>query len=310
VNQPALRAARDLQTRETTFLPDSFPTAVVNGEQLRDWRRGRFDSSCLHPMKKILLLGLLAGFGVVVGHSADRPKPLKALMVTGGCCHDYENQKLILSEGISARANVEWTIVHEGDDREHKVSIYNNPDWYKGYDVVLHNECFGFVEDPAFIERITAPHKAGLPAVMLHCSTHSYRKTTTDEWRKMIGMSSFSHEKRRDMLVKSNGTSHPVMKGFPSEWANPQDELYKNDHVWPDAVLLARAYGEETKKEHAVIWVNTYGKARTFTTTLGHTNETMSQPVFLDLVTRGLLWSCGRLTDDGKPAKGYGPGGK
>ena len=38
-------------------------------------------------------------------------------MVTGGCCHDYEAQKKILSEGISARANVEWTIVHEGKDR-------------------------------------------------------------------------------------------------------------------------------------------------------------------------------------------------
>ena len=38
---------------------------------------------------------------------------LKVLMITGGCCHDYEHQKLILAEGISARANVEFTIVHE-----------------------------------------------------------------------------------------------------------------------------------------------------------------------------------------------------
>jgi hypothetical protein len=49
-------------------------------------------------------------------------------MVCGGCCHDYANQKLILAEGISARANVEFTIVHEEarvkDDRTHQISIY------------------------------------------------------------------------------------------------------------------------------------------------------------------------------------------
>ncbi|HSI62875.1 MAG TPA: hypothetical protein VLE43_07140, partial [Candidatus Saccharimonadia bacterium] len=38
---------------------------------------------------------------------AAKVKPLKILMVCGGCCHDYENQKRILAEGLSARANVE-----------------------------------------------------------------------------------------------------------------------------------------------------------------------------------------------------------
>jgi hypothetical protein len=33
----------------------------------------------------------------------------------------------------------------------------------------------------------------------------------------------------------------------------------------------------------------------------------MQQPVYLDLVTRGLLWACGKLGEDGKPLAGYGP---
>src|SRR6185436_2246910 len=101
-------------------------------------------------------------------------KPIRALMVCGGCCHDYENQKRILSEGISKRANVTWTIVHEGNDRTNMVSIYHKADWAKGYDVVLHNECFGYVTNVAFVEGIAKPHFDGLPAVVLHCSTHSY----------------------------------------------------------------------------------------------------------------------------------------
>jgi len=32
----------------------------------------------------------------------------------------------------------------------------------------------------------------------------------------------------------------------------------------------------------------------------------VSDPVYLDLVTRGLLWVCDKLDADGKPKPGYG----
>jgi type 1 glutamine amidotransferase len=269
-------------------------------------------------MKILRILPLL--FASVLAATAlaeDKPKPIKALMVCGGCCHDYEAQKKILSEGITERANVEWTIVHEGipvkggsDGRDVRVSIYEKPDWWKGYDVVLHNECFGAVNDVAFVEGIAAPHKAGLPAVMLHCSSHSYRAANTDEWRMCVGITSRSHEKNRDLVVKNILPEHPVMKGFPAEWNDPADELYKNEKIWETATPLAKSYGEDTKMDHVNIWVNTYGKAKVFSTTLGHSNATMSSPVYLDLVTRGLLWACGKLNEDGTPKAGYGPGGK
>jgi type 1 glutamine amidotransferase len=262
-------------------------------------------------MKKplALLLAVAAALSAARAGAADQPaKPLRALMVCGGCCHDYLNQKKIIAEGVSARANVEWTIVHEGgDSRTHKVSIYENADWAKGYDVVVHNECFGQVEDVAFVERIAKPHHDGVPAVVLHCSTHSYRAAKTDEWRKLLGQTSMSHEKNRDLFVKNLKPEHPVMKGFPAEWRDPKDELYKNEKIWPNTIPLAQAYGEDTKKDHMVIWVNTYGKGRVFGTTLGHNNATMEDPVYLDLVTRGLLWACGKLEDNGKPKPGYGP---
>ena len=261
------------------------------------------------------LIALLLVLCTATAFAADAPKPLRALLICGGCCHDYAGQKKVLSEGITARANVEWTIVQEdapagGDAKDHRISIYEKPDWWKGYDVVLHNECFGAVADNAFIEGIAAAHKAGVPAVMLHCSSHSYRTGTTDEWRMCVGITSRSHEKNRDLLVKVINAEHPVMKGFPAEWKDPADELYKNEKVWPTATPLAQAYGEDTKQDHVCIWVNTYGKARVFTTTLGHSTATMSTPDYLGLVTRGLLWACDKLNDDGMPKPGYGPGGK
>lgn len=255
---------------------------------------------------KSILFSLLA----VCSLAHAETKPLKVLMVCGGCCHDYAQQKLILSEGISSRANVEFSIVHEDAadkkfEREHKVSIYEKADWAKGYDVVLHNECFGKVTDNEFINRIAKPHFDGVPAVMLHCSAHSYRMAETDEWRKCVGQKSMSHEKNRDMTVINVAKEHPVMKGFPAEWLNPKDELYKNDFLYPNFVGLAKAWGEETQKDHFVVWVNTYGEGKVFGTTMGHNNETMAHPVFLDLVTRGLLWSCNKLDENGKPLPGY-----
>jgi type 1 glutamine amidotransferase len=244
--------------------------------------------------------------------SVSAQAPLKVLMVTGGCCHDYEKQKVILADGISARANVEFTIVHEEGpkgkaDKEHKVSIYEKDDWAKGYDVVLHNECFGAVTDVAFVERIAKPHFDGVPAVMLHCSAHSYRMAQTDAWRHALGQRSMSHEKNRDLLVKNIAPEHPVMKGFPMEWLDKADELYKNEELFPGFVPLAKAYGEDTKKDHNLIWVNTNGQGKVFGTTMGHNNSTMEAPVFLDLVSRGLLWACGKLDAEGKPVAGYGP---
>lgn len=257
-----------------------------------------------------LLAGLALAGLFAVAASPEAPKPLRVLMVTGGCCHDYENQKMILAEGLSSRANVEFTIIHEEGpdgkkDKTHRISIYEKDNWAKGYDVILHNECFGAITDDAFVNRIAKPHHDGVAAVMLHCSAHSYRAAATDEWRKCLGQKSMSHEKNRDLLVKNVAPEHPVMKGFPMEWLDKADELYKNEVLYPNFVPLAKAWGEDTQKDHFLVWVNTYGKGKVFGTTMGHNNSTMEDPVFLDLVARGLLWSCDKLGEDGKPLPGY-----
>jgi len=241
--------------------------------------------------------------------SAPAAEPLRALLITGGCCHDYEAQKKILSEGISARANVTWTIIHEGDadGKNHKFSIYEKPDWAKGFDVVLHNECSGGVTNAEWVEQIAKAHFDGVPAVVIHCAIHSYRGSSTDEWRKLLGVSSYQHQVRRPFEIVTLKPEHPVMKGFPARWLDDPDELYEIKRVWPNCVPLAESLTPQNESDrHPSIWVNTYGKARVFGTTLGHANETMQRDLYLDLVTRGLLWACDKLDADGKPKAGYG----
>ena len=123
-------------------------------------------------MRITLLSCLLLMLGVGVAQ-AEKPKPLKALLITGGCCHDYTKQKVILSEGISQRANVEWTIIQEGGGgTAHNVSIHEKKDWAKAYDIVVHNECFAGTTDLDWIHNITDAHKAGVPGLVIHCAMH------------------------------------------------------------------------------------------------------------------------------------------
>ena len=93
-------------------------------------------------------------------------KKLKALLVTGGCCHEYAKQAQILTKGISARIDIEWTIVNQGGTTTNtKIPLYENKDWAKGYDIVIHNECFAGVKDVEWVEGILKPHReGGVPA--------------------------------------------------------------------------------------------------------------------------------------------------
>lgn len=58
--------------------------------------------------------------------AGSRPRPLRALLITGGCCHEYDAQAVTLMQGISKRANVEFTLVRDkgADGTQHKVSAY------------------------------------------------------------------------------------------------------------------------------------------------------------------------------------------
>ena len=263
-------------------------------------------------MRPTTIATLLALLLTPLSLLAQEAKPLKALLITGGCCHDYENQKKILTEGISARANVTWTIVHEGEGEKkggtnHKISIYEKDDWAKGYDVVVHNECFADVTDVSFVERVAKAHHDGVPAVVVHCTMHTFRDAKTEEWRKLLGVTSRSHERSRPELVKNLQPTHPIMKGFPAEWKTPNGELYIISKIGPDTTPLAQAFGPDTKKDHPVIWTNQYGQARVFGTTLGHHNETIAHENYLNFISRGLLWACDKLDDNGNPKSGYGP---
>lgn len=271
-----------------------------------------------HWIKPIAPFAILAAAAVTVACSkqeeavveeavVEESAPLRVLMLTGGCCHDYEMQKVILSSGIAERAHVDFTIVHEGEKgHDHQFEMLKREGWEKDFDAVLYNICFARVTDVEYIDGITGTHKAGLPAVALHCTFHSHHwRAETDSWERFIGVTSPNHGPHAPITMTPTETDHPVMKGFPESWTTPLGELYNVDKVWPSATVLAM--GDNGNRVQPCVWVNDFEGVRVFGTTVGHHNETMAEPVYLDLVARGLLWVTGKLTDAGEPVAGMGP---
>ena len=109
---------------------------------------------------------LLLTFAISATTLSAQEKPLKALMITGGCCHDYAKQKDIISKGISARVATDWTIFFDNDAKKSKEYL-SQDDWAAGYDFILYNHCFAHETDAAFIDAIASQHQDGLPAIAL-----------------------------------------------------------------------------------------------------------------------------------------------
>ena len=253
--------------------------------------------------------------------AAEMPKPLRALLVIGGCCHDYAAQKDILKAGLEARANLKVDFAYSADKTTSPaLPNHGNADYAKGYDVVIHDECAADIKAPAIIAAVLAPHRAGLPGVNLHCAMHSYRigppATPAEKgseraaWFDYLGLQSSGHGPKLPIVITFAGDQSPIVRGF-AEWTTGNEELYNNIVVHPTAKVLARGKQVVNQKDNdfAVVWTNDYRGARVFSTTIGHNNDTVSDARYLDLVTRGLLWACKKLDADGKPTKGYGPAG-
>ena len=259
-------------------------------------------------IKSLFSLSLLAAawFGVsapAFAGAAQSPAPLRILLIAGGCCHDYANQKDILKKGLEERAHVVVDIIYSASTTtKTEFAEYQNPDWAKGYDLVIHDECSADITDAKTIQNMTNAHAAGLPAVFLHCAMHSFRTegwntAGVTPWFEMTGLQTSAHGAQLPIALNFIEKDNEITKGM-ANWTTINEELYNNyaGGVLPTAKPLI--LGKQGADETVVVWTNIYKqKARVFSTTLGHNNLTVSDPRYLDLVTRGMLWAANKLND-------------
>ena len=93
-------------------------------------------------MRSLLLIALFAITGMT--SNVRGQEPLNVLLITGGCCHDYDYQTKTIQAAFAERqVPVKWTVINEGGKgTQAEIALYDNPEWSAGFDVVIHNECF------------------------------------------------------------------------------------------------------------------------------------------------------------------------
>jgi putative membrane-bound dehydrogenase-like protein len=234
-------------------------------------------------------------FSLLLVSAANATEPLKALLITGGCCHDYAKQHEIIAKGIQSRANVQVDVIWTDDKSTNPpLPLYDKVDWAKGYDIIIHDECAASMNNKETLTRILDAHKT-IPSIQLHCAMHSFR-TGEDRWFKRLGLQSNSHGPQEPIAITFVDKEHPITKTL-GDWTTIKEELYNNANLF-DAHPLAM--GRQMVKGKAVdaivAWTNEKAGARSFSTTIGHNTETVADTRYLDLITRGLLWACDKLT--------------
>lgn len=226
-------------------------------------------------------------------------KPLKALFLTGGGYHDYQKLTPFLTNSLGQRVNMAF-------DVDFSLARLDNKNFAQAYDVVIYDVCFVNAEDAQLDNALNAI-RSGKPAVMIHCSVHSFRNSPkVHQWEAGVGMRSKVHDAFGPFQTEKMDAASPILAGFPDDWRTPGDELYQTIEFPKGSHALLSAKSPADGRVHIVCWTQTFGQGRVFATTLGHDMKTTDDPAYLGLLARGLLWACDKLEPDGKAAAGFG----
>ncbi len=270
-------------------------------------------------MKSRLVACLAVSLTFATIAHAEQVKQIKAVMYVGGCCHDYKVMPLTLAKKITELVNVK-IVVKPMKTAEEMAAAFADPKFGQGYDIIIYDICFGESWKDGDYDAALKVAREGKPAMFVHCSAHTYRpprdknapnlaerEAIADaKWHALVGMDTRVHDKYVGFSTSKSDKQNPIMKNFPDDWKTAGDEMYNTIKMMPTATPLLTAKSPASGKTHTVAWVNHYGKARIFGTTLGHDMKTGGDPAYHKLLAYGLLWACDKLADDGKPQTGYG----
>jgi Uncharacterized protein conserved in bacteria len=274
-------------------------------------------------MKKQYLLLLIAAVILSLFSGCKNESAYKTLIITGQNNHNWQASspilKQILDETGLFSSEIMTTPKTGGDMKTF------NPDFSKYRLVVLdyNGDSWSEKTNNDFVEYV----KNGGGVVIYHAADNSF--PSWKEYNEMTGLGGWgdrnqksgpyvyykndqlvtdtsagiggTHGKRREFIVRTRITDHPITKGLPSRWLHGTDELYsllrgpaKNMQILATAFADSAA-GGGTMRDEPMLMTITYGKGRIFHTTMGHADEgggpSMQCVGFITTLQRGAEWA-------------------
>jgi type 1 glutamine amidotransferase len=106
-----------------------------------------------------------------------------------------------------------------------------------------------------------------------------------------------SHPKQQTAKLNVINKNHPSTKNLPDVWER-FDEWYNFKNLNPDCTVLIKidehSYtGGDNGDNHPMAWYHAYEGGRAFYTALGHTDESYSDPKYLDHILGGIKYAIG-----------------
>jgi len=117
---------------------------------------------------------------------------------------------------------------------------------------------------------------------------------------KLAGAYFAGHPNQQDAILNVTNRSHISTKGLPEQWKR-KDEWYNFRAVYDKINVLIsideKSYDAGKNKmgdNHPIAWYHQYDGGRAFYTGLGHTEESFSEPLFLQHLLGGIKYAMGR----------------
>ena len=128
---------------------------------------------------------------------------------------------------------------------------------------------------------------------------HGWEENGEKPFSKMVGGEFASHGKQQKAELQV--IKHPITANLPAKW-ELLDEYYINKNVTGTFTTLITLNTKSMEEErytqldpYPITWCEQHGKGRVFNTPLGHREDVWTNPMYQDLLVRGIQWAAGRL---------------
>lgn len=241
----------------------------------------------------LALLAILFGsFGApVTAADTAAEKPIRVLLTFGG--HGFQQEPFFaMFDNMPGVTYTKAPMPQSADMLQ--------PGLEKEFDVIVMYDMVPKItpeQQQAFVDLLNK----GIGLVSLHHNMGAHRDWP--EFRKIIGgqfvfaptqidgkehtKSTWAHG--QDLHCKIVDEEHPITKGVSD--FDIHDETYGNYYTAPDVTVLMTT--DNPKNDPEIAWVKEYGHSRVFYLMLGHDDLAWKNPMFPEIVGRGIRWAAG-----------------
>ncbi len=237
----------------------------------------------------VVLVGVVALSVGVVANGAEKPAPIKVLLLGGDDVAPYHDHHEITEktrEALLLSGRFEVKVCEEPLVLESEKALSQ-------YDVIvltMFNRSVPTISDQAK-ENLLNYVKAGKGFYVQHLGSASFKEWA--EFGKLCGrkwvMGTSGHGPRGVFKVKIANAEHPITKGMKD--FQIFDELYSKLQGDSEIDVLVSAYSDWSKQEEPLVFARPYGKGRSVHNALGHDFKAILNPSMQKLICRSVEWA-------------------